>query len=68
MRLLIASSGITVQFRSYDDTVLVCLPHGLQRIRMGKELLEAQRKEDDLKLKRIAEERQREKNEDARAR
>jgi hypothetical protein len=35
---------------------------------MGKEILEAQRKEDDMRLKRIAEERQREKDEDARAR
>jgi hypothetical protein len=39
-----------------------------QRIRAGKELAELQRKEEEGRLRRIAEERMREKAEDARAR
>jgi len=40
----------------------------LQRIRAGKELLEAKRKEEDGAMRRLVEERKREKEEEARAR
>lgn len=39
-----------------------------QRIRAGKELLEAKRKEEDGAMRRLVEERKREKEEEARAR
>jgi hypothetical protein len=40
----------------------------LQRIRAGKELLEAKRKEEEGAMRRLVEERKREKDEEARAR
>lgn len=40
----------------------------LQRIRAGKELLEAKRKEEEGAMRRLVEERKREKEEEARAR